>query len=365
VTGKLLLMLACLFSSGVQANWIGKVFAGNEEKSGHGVSHSDNRSLETASEIRQWLLKFNADMHNEISLLQLTRENCEQQLRRIDPYARCYLDNGGGSVADQHGHSKTAGIGAELFKKNGQWWLAPFEGGALYAEGITGRARLLSVGNREVLNMDEEQLSMLLKGAVDTVVCMELERHSQLQTTCVTRSTLKVPTVEHLWDGLLRIRTFRALETRSILQSELERLPAGETLVIDLRESPGGDLFEALDSAALFLPPGTMLAKLKYREGKIRQVLAPESLPTFEGELKLIVGADTASAAEIFAGILQYYGRAQLIGEKTHGKCVSQTILPLSDGSRVKLTNLELYFPDGTTCQGRGLSPDNKDKTVH
>ena len=363
------MILTCLLSPETQAtSWFGKVFAGVSGDGGQGGLHS-GQQLYTADEIRAWLLKLNPSQREKISHLLITKENCGKQLRQIDHYARCYLDNPVDTNAQPAKEGRAAGIGSELFKKEGRWWLAPFEGGALYEQGITGRARLIAIGDRDVSDLDDEQISSLLKGKLGTEVCLKLERHDQLQTTCVTRNELNVPTVEHLWGGLLRIRTFRSLETRSILQSELEQLAPDQTLVIDLRESPGGDLYEALDCAALFLPAGSELATLRYREGKEQQVYAPDALPTFKGKLKLIVGADTASAAEIFAGILQYYGRAQLIGEKTYGKCVSQTILPLSDGTRIKLTNLEVYFPDGSTCQGQGLLPDNtpvnKQNSVH
>jgi len=84
-------------------------------------------------------------------------------------------------------------------------------------------------------------------------------------------------------------------------------------------------------------------------------VKVPASLPEYKVPLTILVGVDTASAAEIFAGILQKAGRANLVGRHTRGKCVSQTDFTLTDGSILRLTNLQVFFSDGSTCQGKGL----------
>jgi carboxyl-terminal processing protease len=74
--------------------------------------------------------------------------------------------------------------------------------------------------------------------------------------------------------------------------------------------------------------------------------------------LVLWVGPGTASAAEIFAGILQQHGLAHLVGTRTFGKCSTQTDVALSDGSVLRLTNREVLLPDGAGCSGTGLSPN-------
>lgn len=357
MTARLPAVLACLALLGTQASWPEKVYSGEK----NGIDQDAlplEQQLSLVDEIRRWLLKFNSDQKEYISDLSITRENCEKQLKRIDPFARCYLGSSINADEQPEKDRPTAGIGSELFKKEDGWWLAPFEGGALYDTGINERVRLIAIDKRDVSNLKGEQISALIKGKRGTSVCLKVELNGRSKTVCVTRNESNMPTIEHLQDGILRIRTFRPHETCNILQSEVEHLNSDRTLTIDLRESTGGDLYEALDCAALFLPAGSKLATLKYRDGKELQIYAPNGLPTFKVKLEIIVGSDTASAAEIFAGILQYYGQAELIGEKTYGKCVSQTVLPLSNNTYIKLTNMEIRFPDGSTCQGVGLSPN-------
>ena len=87
------------------------------------------------------------------------------------------------------------------------------------------------------------------------------------------------------------------------------------------------------------------------------EIRAPQG-KTYSMPLTLLVGPDTASAAEIFAGILRRHERGLLVGQTTYGKCASQTDARLSDGSVLRYTNREVLFPDGDTCTGKGLTPD-------
>lgn len=84
---------------------------------------------------------------------------------------------------------------------------------------------------------------------------------------------------------------------------------------------------------------------------------APDA-QTIDTPLTLRIGPDTACAAEIFAGILQARHRARIIGAPSHGKCRSQTETTLSDGRRLRFTNLRVVLPDGRDCEGTGILPD-------
>lgn len=158
--------------------------------------------------------------------------------------------------------------------------------------------------------------------------------------------------------GIVRILEFRTHRTRSALHATLDLLGPGTRLVVvDLRGAGGGDLHEALDAADALLPTGVEL--LRMRKGFGTETVAVSSIPGLRvPPLVLLVGPETASAAELFAGVLQFHGRAWLAGQPTYGKCSSQTTRRLSDGSRLRFTNLELHFPDGSTCNDVGLSPD-------
>ncbi|MDZ7762323.1 MAG: S41 family peptidase [Desulfovermiculus sp.] len=147
-------------------------------------------------------------------------------------------------------------------------------------------------------------------------------------------------------------------QTRSALKASIDFLDIQESpLIIDLRESGGGDLFEALDCAGLFVPQGKSLGGLMTRESGKSMVFSPPgdkvSMPVV-----LLVGPDTASAAEVFAAALAYHGRARLVGRPTFGKCTTQTEVKLSKGSVLRFTNGRILAPEGQECWSSGLVPD-------
>jgi carboxyl-terminal processing protease len=155
------------------------------------------------------------------------------------------------------------------------------------------------------------------------------------------------------------LRNFATRETRTLLSVAFSGLMVDKRgLVIDLRDSPGGDLFEALDAAGLFVPTGEALGSTHDRKGGARKYVSPAGDKYAPALLDIWVGPGTASAAEVFAGILQKRGIARLVGQRTRGKCSSQVELTLSDRSVLRLTNREVRFVDGTTCSEVGLVPD-------
>ncbi|HYB19701.1 MAG TPA: S41 family peptidase, partial [Thermodesulfobacteriota bacterium] len=129
-------------------------------------------------------------------------------------------------------------------------------------------------------------------------------------------------------------------------------------LVLDLRNNPGGLLEQAVKVADLFLDSGLIV----YTEGRVEGqkmkffVQKKEKLPEFP--LIVLVNGGSASASEIVAGALQDHGRAVILGSQTFGKGSVQTIIPLEDGSAVRLTTARYFTPNGRSIQAQGIAPD-------
>ena len=129
-------------------------------------------------------------------------------------------------------------------------------------------------------------------------------------------------------------------------------------LVLDLRNNPGGVLNAAVSVSDAFLDNGIIV----YTEGRMEDAkltFSAKGSDILDGiPLVVLVNAGSASASEIVAGALQDHGRAVIMGEKTFGKGSVQTILPLGNGSALKLTTARYYTPSGTSIQARGIVPD-------
>jgi carboxyl-terminal processing protease len=133
-----------------------------------------------------------------------------------------------------------------------------------------------------------------------------------------------------------------------------------KALVLDLRGNPGGLLTSAAGVAELFLPRGDLIVFTKGRTKEMGQQQFKSSGDTHYTDFPMAILVDdgSASASEIVSGALQDQKRAILIGEKTFGKGCVQSILPLGDGSAVKLTTAKYYTPSERVIDGHGIEPD-------
>jgi carboxyl-terminal processing protease len=130
-------------------------------------------------------------------------------------------------------------------------------------------------------------------------------------------------------------------------------------LIIDLRNNPGGLLPAAVEVSEEFLGDGKLVV---YTEGRVRsqnmRFVAHAKRPVTEVPLVVLVNQGSASASEIVAGAIQDHGRGLILGTTTFGKGSVQTIIPLSDGSGLRLTTARYFTPKGRSIHGKGITPD-------
>jgi carboxyl-terminal processing protease len=160
--------------------------------------------------------------------------------------------------------------------------------------------------------------------------------------------------------GYLRLRQFQEQTSHDVEQSLDKFAKAGaKALVLDLRNNPGGLLTSAVEVTEKFVDDGKLVV---YTEGRVRNqnmrfsAHAKKAYSTLP--MVILVNQGSASASEIVAGALQDYGRAVVVGTQTFGKGSVQTIIPLSDGSGLRLTTAKYFTPKGRSIHGKGITPD-------
>ena len=330
-----------------------------------GLSGGSVAAAPPVEEIRQLLASRLVPAPSGEALSALNPDTLPWALESLDPHARFI------AAVDYRapllGRDAWTGIGADLVLQGGQILLDVYQGGAADRVGVPDRARLLAIEDTPVDGLTPQEVATRLRGEAGTQVRVRLALpDGQPAVATITREAFTPLAVELVAPGeqrVLRVRDFVSGMTRPALLATIEFLGRGQPggqpplVVIDLRDALGGDLYEAFDLAGLFVPEGTLLGTLEGREGARREVRAPAGRK-FDMPLALLVGPDTASAAEVFAGALQKQGRAVLVGSTTYGKCSSQTDARLSDGSVLRFTNLEVMLPDGASCSAQGLLPD-------
>ena len=294
---------------------------------------------------------------DEVALQALGRGDLNNILQLIDPWASW------SSISAHETLPAPAGIGAELFTEAGRFWLLPYADGPLFRAGVVDRVQLLVVNGRTVAEMNLTDVVQAISGidgaVVELLICDNVDCLMPRALLLVLEQ-LRKPSVETITIDdrrLFRLRHFSARETRVVLQTLIAREPVATQLLLDLRDCQGGDLYEAMDTAALFIPTGETLTKTYDRNGLKQHYRSPPG-SKFMHPLTLLISSSTASAGELFAGILQSHGRARLVGTGSRGKCVSQTERQLADGSLLRFTNLEVVLPGDRHCHGSGVQPD-------
>jgi len=180
----------------------------------------------------------------------------------------------------------------------------------------------------------------------------------------ITREQIRVQSVRShdLGGGIayVKLRQFQEQSPGDMAAALEKAAKAGmKALLLDLRNNPGGLLTAAVEVTEEFIDDGKLVV---YTEGRVRNqnmrfsAHAKKSYPTLP--MVVLVNQGSASASEIVAGALQDWGRAIVVGTQTFGKGSVQTIIPLSDGSGLRLTTAKYFTPKGRSIHGKGITPD-------
>lgn len=224
---------------------------------------------------------------------------------------------------------------------------------------------LYRVEEKTVTGKDLDKVVSWIKGKKGTKVNLTLLRgtNSDKIKVTATRDVINVETVKYKvlenQIGYISISEFDSV-TGAQFAKALKQLQKKniEGLVVDLRNNPGGSLSTACDILDSILPKG-LIVYTKDKNGKKEEYTSDEkhrlNLP-----MSVLVNGQSASASEIFAGAVQDYGKAEIIGTQTYGKGVVQNLFDLKDGTCVKLTTSEYFTPKGRNIDGKGITPDVK-----
>ncbi len=295
-------------------------------------------------------------------------------LSALDPHSQFMTPEDYREMREETGGA-FAGIGINVGKKDGFITvISPVEGTPAHTAGILAGDRIIRIDGKSTERFslddavkrlrgrrgDEVKLTVLRPNGgvgkikefilVRDIIPMLSVRDSRLLPGAVTGGE-KI--------GYLRIVQFSE-PTASEVRRAAEKLAAdGATaLVLDLRNNPGGLLESAADTAGLFVPAGEVIVSTEGRGSQSRSVLksgAGRKLPDMP--LAVLVNEGSASGAEIVAGALKDLRKAVLVGETTFGKGSVQSILPLPDGSAVRLTTAHYYTPAHEIIHEKGVRP--------
>lgn len=259
-----------------------------------------------------------------------------------------------------------SGIGIEISMENGQVTVvSPIEDTPAFRAGLQPGDIILTINGQPTQELSLQEVVSRIRGPKGTEVELNI-LHSDSkapQTVRIVRDSIPLISVKskELEDGYYWMRITRFSERTT--QELQDAIKAAEKkgikgIVLDLRNNPGGLVDQAVGVADTFLRGGTIVSIRGRDNASVREYQAKNQKTDVEVPMVVLVNAGSASAAEIVAGALRDQKRALLIGERTFGKGSVQNIIPLSDGSGLKLTVALYYTPNGSSIQAEGITPD-------
>jgi len=329
------------------------------ERTGHATETYEE--LRTFSEVLTQVQKNYVD---DTKVKDLVQGAIRGMLSTLDPHS-AYMTPEMYKEMQVETKGEFGGVGIQIgVKENRLAVIAPIDGTPAQRAGIKAGDYITKVNEESTKDLSLMDAVQKMRGPKGTKVNLTIQRDGTadpLQFTLV-RDTIKIESVkskvlENI--GYVKLTQFQEATGRDlgrVLKQFKEQKV--QSTILDLRNNPGGLLTAAVEVSEQFLSNGKLVVYTKGRESKKDEWFAKGRDQMDDAPMIILVNEGSASASEIVAGALQDYGRAVIVGTTSFGKGSVQTILPLGDGSGLRLTTAKYYTPKGRSIQSTGITPD-------
>lgn len=311
---------------------------------------------------------------DSLPLDRIERAGVDAMLESLDPYT-VYVPEEENENLEMMIHKSYGGIGAVIYKPevDGNVIITePYANSAALKYGLQCGDEILEIDGQSVIGLTSQQCSEKMRGDPGTKVLFHVKklRTGEIKDIEVTREKIHLPDVEYA--GMINETVGYISQTgftegigQEVRDAVIRLKKEGmKELVLDLRGNGGGLMSEAVNIVSIFVPKGSVVVSSRGRDGDqvvltTRQDPVDEKLPVI-----VLVDSASASASEIVAGALQDMDRATIMGMRTYGKGLVQTIRPLPYGGEIKVTTAKYYTPSGRCVQAIDYSNRNEDGSV-
>lgn len=348
---------------------VGLIFGGTLLQSG--VPREAQAATASARLLDEVIARVHDDFLDSVSTADLQGKAASGLLRELNDAHSVLLSADAYRRLEEATTGRYAGIGIEIDLRDGEVTvIAPLAGTPADSAGILPGDRLVAIDGRTTTGLGMEDVQLALRGSPGTTVRLSIVRGElPAKAIALRRTNITFHPVQRamLMPGgiaYVELATFSesaAGEVRDAVDSLLRS--GARSLILDLRENPGGLLEQGIEVADLFLDRGSVIVSTRGRTPDADQEFTDQAAqlwPTLP--IVALVDSGTASASEIVAGALKDHERAVLVGSRSYGKGSAQSVFPVTGGRAVKLTTARWFMPDGRSIEGDsvrvGIEPD-------
>jgi carboxyl-terminal processing protease len=257
------------------------------------------------------------------------------------------------------------GVGAQLEQDaNGNVVVvAPLDGSPASNAGLRAKDIIISVNNQPTAGQNINTVVNKIRGKKGTQVSLAVLRGQQQMDFTITRDVVSVPTVTSKIlagnIGYMQISQF-SQNSFGLAQQAVTKFQQAhvKSVILDLRDDPGGEVNAAVNIISLWLKPNTLIMQEKRGSTVVDNYYSTQNNPLLGMPTAVLLNAGSASASEITAAALHDNKAATIIGEKSYGKGVVQQVIQFGDGSELKVTVASWYRPNGQNINKKGITPD-------
>ena len=344
----------------VVALLLGVLIGKGWERTGHATETYEE--LKTFSEVLTQIQKHYVE---EAKPKDLVQGAIRGMLATLDPHS-AYMTPEMFKEIQVETKGEFGGVGIQIgIKDNRLAVIAPIEGTPAQRAGVRAGDFIIKVNDETTKDLTLMDAVQRMRGPKGTKVNLTIQRDGTPDPLVftLTRDIIKIESVKSkvLDNNIAYVRLTQFQEStardlsRALKQFREQKL---SSTILDLRNNPGGLLTSSVEVSEQFVGPGKLIVYIKGREGRKDEYVSRAKDQLEEYPMIVLVNEGSASASEIVAGALQDWGRAVVIGSTTFGKGSVQTILPLADGSGLRLTTALYYTPKGRSIQATGITPD-------
>lgn len=351
------LLIALVVTLAVTSAIVGIRFTGSVS-----ASNSEYEDLKIFTEV---LTSVKKNYVEDVETKDLIYDALKGMLKSLDPHS-AFLTPDSFKEMKVETKGEFGGLGIQISIRDGMLTIiSPIEDTPAWRIGLKSGDHIFKIEGESTKDMSLFDAVKRMRGKRGTEVTITIIRKGlkKPKDYTIVRDIIKIKSVKSKTIdneiGYLKLTAFQERSASDLAKALKGLVSDGASgIILDLRNNPGGLLTSAIDVSSLFLPKNQMVVYTKGRGGIKTEYRARGNAITHSLPMVVLLNQGSASASEIVAGAMKDWKRAVVLGTKSFGKASVQSVIPLSDGSGIRITTAKYYTPKGTLIQNTGITPD-------